>query len=60
MAELKISYIEENCYRIEGAVEELLANRRAKMMLRSQLAYREDGGSLIVENENGDILWDRA
>ena len=53
MAELKISYIEENCYRIEGAVEELLANRRAKMMLRSQLAYREDGGSLIVENENG-------
>ena len=53
MAELKISFIEGNSYRIEGAIEELLANKRAKMMLRSQLAYREEGGALIVENEDG-------
>jgi len=37
MAELKISFIEGNSYRIEGAIEELLTNKRAKMMLRSQL-----------------------
>ena len=53
MAELKISFIEGNSYRIEGAIEELLTNKRAKMMLRSQLAYREEGGALIVENEDG-------
>ena len=53
MAELKISFIEGNSYRIEGAIEELLTNKRAKMMLRSQLAYREESGALIVENEDG-------
>ena len=53
MKELKISFIRGNSYRIEGAIKELLANKRAEMMLRSQLAYKVDGDSIIVDNENG-------
>ena len=53
MKELKISFIRGNSYRIEGAIKELLANKRAKMMLRSQLAYKVDGDSIIVDNEDG-------
>ena len=53
MAELIISFIEGNSYRIDGAISELLDNKRAKMMLRSQLAYHEESGSLVVENKEG-------
>ncbi len=53
MKELKISFIRGNSYRIEGAIKDLLANKRAKMMLRSQLAYKVDDDSIIVDNEDG-------
>ena len=53
MAELIISFIEGNKYRISGAVSELLSNKRSKMMLRSYLPYQQEGDTLVVENEEG-------
>lgn len=53
MKKLVISYIRDNYYRIEGATKELLANKRAKMMLRSHLTYKIEGESLVVENKEG-------
>ena len=53
MEQLKIACIRGNSARIGEAIKELLANKRAKMMLRSQLAYKVDGESIIVDNEDG-------
>lgn len=53
MNELIISSLAGNQYSIKGAVRELQGNKRAKMMLRSQLAYKSDGDSLIVETDKG-------
>ena len=53
MRELTISSISEKRYSITGAIQELQANKRAKMMLRSQLAYKVDGEKLVVESEEG-------
>lgn len=53
MKELVISYLTDNQFSVQGAVDELLGNKRAKMMLRSQLSYREDDNQIIVESSNG-------
>ncbi len=53
MKELTISSISDNTYDISGVVQELLGNKRAKMMLRSQLTYNVDGDSLLVKSEGG-------
>lgn len=53
MKELIISSISGNQYSIKGAIQELQSNKRAKMMLRSQLAFQVDGDMLVVESEEG-------
>lgn len=53
MKELIISSISGNQYSIKGAITDLQNNKRAKMLLRSQLAYKADGDKLVVESEDG-------
>lgn len=53
MKELKISFIRGNSYRIEGSIQELLANRRARMLFRSHLTHQVAEDSIIVESEKG-------
>lgn len=53
MKELVISAISDKQYSITGAIQDLQNNKRAKMMLRSHLAYRVNGDSLFVESDEG-------
>ena len=52
MKELKLSSVENDSYQLNGAVKELLANRRAKMMMRTQLPYTETDDAIIFKSES--------
>ena len=53
MKELIISFLCEGKYSIHGDIQSLLANKRAKMMLRSNLNYKQVDNSLILETGEG-------
>lgn len=53
MKELTLSYLNEDKYSVKGDILSLLANKRAKMMLRSQLAFQQDGDFLVIESKEG-------
>ena len=49
--QLKISSTEKSKYTVSGAVNELLLNRRSKMLLRTKLAFIEESGTLIIDSD---------
>lgn len=51
MAELIISSSAKDEYIISGSTSALLKNKRAKLMMRNQLPYIEDGDKLVISSE---------
>ena len=49
--QIVISSSRTNIYTVSGDIDALLKNRRAKMLLRSSLPYRECDGYIEIESE---------
>lgn len=53
MPKLILSAIDSNRYRIIGAVDELRANKRAKLLLKSKLSFSPNEDQLEIECAQG-------
>jgi len=50
--QLKISTNQNSKYTVTGSVQELMRNRRSKMLLRTKLSFEEDSNTLLIESDD--------